>query len=475
MRKKLSQVVIRISVGFSLFSAQFFYPILPVLAIEDLPSSLVVTNSASWVPYSFIDSRQQPNGLLIDLWRLFGEKNNVEIKFKLVNWSDSLELVRQGKADIHGGLTLSETRENFLQFSSPIIRVKTLLFSTVESVVTDISAIGNRVVGVVAASYEEEFINTHFPDTVLRAYANSEQMVRAAVDGDIEAFVADHPTGYYRLIVMDALDRFEEKDILFVEAISVAVNRDSEGLIDFINAGFEAITEQEKAAIRSRWFIPEESIPKWIMPTITASAVLGLLVMLGGHYITLQRTVRRKTEALNVSIAELQTANAKLNRLARIDSLTGLANRHHFYELATREIQRVKRYSGPLSLAVFDLDHFKGINDRYGHLAGDAALKKVAETVLVKLRENDVFARLGGDEFAALLLETNREEAMQLAERLIKEVGDTRLEYQGQVIALSCSAGVAKYKGEDSVDQWIKHADDELYRSKTSGRAQVSG
>lgn len=467
--------MIRISASFSLFFVQLFYPIPAVLAVEDLPKSLVVTNSASWIPYSFISSRQQPNGLLIDLWRLFGEKNNVEIKFELVDWSDSLELVRQGKVDVHGGLTISETRANFLQFSSPIIRVRTLLFCSVQSAVADISEIGNRVVGVVAASYEEEFINTHFPDTVLRAYPNSQQMVSDAVAGNIEAFVADHPTGYYRLIMMDALDRFEEKDTLFVEDISVAVNKGSKALLDSINKGFAKVTAREKAAIRSRWFIPEQPMPKWILPTVTASAVLGLLVILSGHYITLQRTIRRKTEDLNVSIAELQAANAKLNRLARIDSLTGLANRHHFYEVAALEIQRVKRYPGPLSLAAFDLDHFKRINDRHGHLAGDAALKRVAEIVLGKLRENDVFARLGGDEFAALLLKTDREEAIHLAERLIEEVGNTPLEYRGQKIALSCSAGVAQYKGEDSVDQWIKYADDELYCSKIGGRAQVSG
>jgi diguanylate cyclase (GGDEF)-like protein len=473
-RKNPIRVVVRVVASLVLFLAQLFCTIPSALAVEDLPKRLVISNSVSWVPYSFLDPRKQPKGLLIDLWRLFGEKNGVKITFKLVDWHDSLELIRRGQADVHGGLIMSELREKFLKFSQEIFRIRTLLFITVDSDVKGLSEMKDRPVGVVASSFEQEFITTYFPDVVLRPYPNSEGMVRAAVNGDIQAFVTDYPTGYYHLILMNKLDQFEARDTLFTEGIRVAVNKDSEALLNFINSGFAKITEAEKAAIRARWFIPGEPMPKWVLPTAIAMTVMVLLVALGGYYLSLRRTVQRRTETLNASIKKLETANAELNRLARIDSLTGLANRHHFYELAAHEMERVERYSRPLSLAVFDLDHFKRINDRYGHLAGDAALKKVAEVVMTKLRENDVFARLGGDEFAAMLPEANREDAAHLTKRIVEEVHHTSFEYQGQGIALSFSAGIAEYRNGDSIDQWIKRADDELYRSKALGRAKVS-
>jgi diguanylate cyclase (GGDEF)-like protein len=473
MRNKSPRVVVLVIASFFLFSLQLFCTMPSALAVAELRKRLVISNSASWVPYSFLDSQQQPKGILIDVWRLFGEKNNVEIVFQLVDWRDSLELVRRGQADVHGGLILSERREKFLEFSQEIFRVRTQLFTTVESGVQDLYEIKDMPVGVVASSFEKEFISTYFPNVVLKSYPNSEQMVKAAVNGDIQAFVSDYPTGYYHLLLMHDLDGFKSEDTLFTEDVRVAVNKDSAALLSFINAGFVKITKQEKAAIRARWFIPEEPMPKWVLPTAIASAVILLIGALGGHYLSLQRTVRRKTEALSASIADLETANAELNRLARSDSLTGLANRHHFYELTAYEMERVKRYSRPVSLAVFDLDHFKEINDRYGHLAGDAALKKVAEAVVTKLRENDVFARLGGDEFAAMLPETDSADAAHLAERIVEEVHQTSFAYQGQAIALSFSAGIAAYHDGDSIDQWIKRADDELYRSKASGRAQA--
>lgn len=97
----------------------------------ELSRRIVVTNSASWVPYSFLDHAGQPRGVLIELWRLFARKNNVEVEFKLVDWAKSLEMVRNGEADVHGGLTETDQRRESLYFyQREILRARTLVFLT---------------------------------------------------------------------------------------------------------------------------------------------------------------------------------------------------------------------------------------------------------------------------------------------------------------------------------------------------------
>ncbi len=444
-------------------------------ADEDPPKSLVVTNSASWVPYSFLDFQGNPKGLLIDVWRLFGDHNNVDVTFDLVDWQDSLDQIRSGAADVLGGLVDTEDREEYLRFSQGLMRVRTLLYVPAHSDVSNLSEIGKTPVGVVESTFQQSFIQSYFPDTVLQPFPNSERMVEAAVNGEVEAFVTDFPTGHYHLIAMDSLERFKADHVLFTENIRAAVDKDAEALLAFIDSGLLRISRYEMAEIRDRWFVPAEPIAKWIIAAVVVLAAVLLVGAFGVHYISLRRAVRKKTEALRRSVRKLRSANSRLDRLARVDPLTGIANRHQFYQSATIEIERAKRYGRPLSMTLFDLDHLKKVNDRYGHLAGDAILQRAADVVAANLRENDTFARIGGDEFVAILPETKVDEAILLAERILAIARERPFEFEGHEIELSFSAGVAEFNEENSIEQWICRADEELYRSKAEGRAQVSG
>lgn len=427
------------------------------------------------MPYSFLDAEGNPKGLLIDVWRLFGEHNNVEVTFDLVDWKVSLDRVRSGAADVHGGLVDTKDRDGDLSFSQSIMRVRTLLYVAAHSDVSNLSEVGKIPVGVVESSFQQSFIQSYFPDTVLTSFPNSELMVEAAVNGEIEAFVTDFPTGQYHLIAMESLERFKADHVLFTENIRAAVNKSSEALLLFIDTGLMRISPYEMAEIRDRWFVPAEPIAKWIIAAVIVLAAILLVVAFAIHYISLRRAVRKKTEALRRSVGKLRAANTQLDRLARVDPLTGIANRHQFYQSVVIEVERAKRYGRPLSLTLFDLDHLKQVNDGYGHLAGDAILQRAAAVVGANLRENDTFARIGGDEFVAILPETKVQEAVRLAERILEIARERPFEFEGHEIELSFSAGVAEYNEANSIEQWICRADEELYHSKAEGRAQVSG
>ena len=185
---------------------------------------------------------------------------------------------------------------------------------------------------------------------------------------------------------------------------------------------------------------------------------------------------RSKDIAENLAI-ELQTANEKLRELATKDGLTGLFNHRHFQEALDREISRAVRYEKPLTLILLDIDHFKKINDQYGHPVGDAVLKVVSAIMRKAVRDSDLVARYGGEEFAAILPETDLQGGAILAERLRRAVEAAEMPAHGEIIRATISLGVTTYNlaaGSSGKAALVAAADKGLYHSKESGRNKLS-
>lgn len=176
--------------------------------------------------------------------------------------------------------------------------------------------------------------------------------------------------------------------------------------------------------------------------------------------------------------AEIEARNRlekQLRYLASHDELSGLPNRRYFMQCANEEIARARRYHRPLSLLIIDLDHFKAINDQYGHAVGDQVIQAFAEQCRNLVRESDTPARVGGEEFAVLLPETDHDHALQAAERLRSLVAQQSTKTEAGAITLTVSIGVATYRdGSDSVESLLREADEHLYKAKQHGRNQVS-
>ncbi len=166
----------------------------------------------------------------------------------------------------------------------------------------------------------------------------------------------------------------------------------------------------------------------------------------------------------------LQAANAELQRLATTDRLTGAWNRTYLEETLVAEMGRAERYRQPLSLLIFDIDHFKAINDTHGHLVGDEVLIELTRRVRAHLRAVDVLARWGGEEFVLLLPHCGAVEARRVADKLRALVAEPPFPVAGQVTA---SFGLAQWQPEEPLDTWLKRADDALYAAKAAGRNRV--
>jgi diguanylate cyclase (GGDEF)-like protein len=177
-------------------------------------------------------------------------------------------------------------------------------------------------------------------------------------------------------------------------------------------------------------------------------------------------------------IRRIEVFTSEIVRLATIDPLTGLPNRRGFMEGCGRELERARRYGGTLSVLMLDADHFKRINDAYGHAGGDLALQHLAELLLGTLRATDVAGRMGGEEFAVLLPETDIAGARQLAQRIRMNIAAAPLMIGHAPAALTVSVGVAavpigKLPGTGPIERALKEADEALYRAKAEGRNRV--
>jgi diguanylate cyclase (GGDEF)-like protein/PAS domain S-box-containing protein len=169
-------------------------------------------------------------------------------------------------------------------------------------------------------------------------------------------------------------------------------------------------------------------------------------------------------------ISTLKAMNANLKKMATTDNLTGIYNRHKFEEIYKTEIERISRYENPLSMIMVDIDHFKRVNDTYGHDVGDNVIKSVVDTVKRNIRQTDIFVRWGGEEFIILCPETDSAKAAVLAEKLRNTIEKTTLEKVGNI---TCSFGVTSYVKKESENSFIKRLDSALYRAKDEGRNRV--
>ena len=166
----------------------------------------------------------------------------------------------------------------------------------------------------------------------------------------------------------------------------------------------------------------------------------------------------------------------QLRNMAVTDGLTNIFNKRYFMDVVRREFEYSRRRKDRLSLIFFDLDHFKLLNDTYGHEAGDFVLSELASMINVNAREYDLFARYGGEEFVILLRGIELEEVVSLAERIRKMVETNVFHFGGEEITITLSMGVAVFEGDDKYDspgQFIEAADKQLYRAKQNGRNQV--
>ncbi|ABV35233.1 diguanylate cyclase [Shewanella sediminis HAW-EB3] len=168
---------------------------------------------------------------------------------------------------------------------------------------------------------------------------------------------------------------------------------------------------------------------------------------------------------------QLKAANERLEHLSQTDGLTQLHNRRHWQMCMQKEFDRHSRYGDKTSLVMFDIDHFKKINDNYGHLAGDKVIQHISHLLKQSLRETDCAGRYGGEEFSVVLAHTCAKGALNFADRLRKKIEKSELVFEKETIKVTVSMGISDINDQlENSGQWLAYADRALYQAKESGR-----
>lgn len=208
---------------------------------------------------------------------------------------------------------------------------------------------------------------------------------------------------------------------------------------------------------------------------VAIAAALILAALTGAYLIRTLRQLDKEREGLELRVAdrtrELQSANAQLHLLASKDGLTGVWNRSAFDTRLADESARADRYGLPLALALVDIDHFKSINDRFGHQAGDEVIRNLTEVLKQSLRQTDYLARYGGEEFAIILVNTDREGAALVAERLRQDVEGSTWPQSKVTISVGVASWAPSLRSPEAL---LRRTDEALYASKHAGRNRVT-
>ncbi|KAA3645693.1 MAG: diguanylate cyclase [Chloroflexi bacterium] len=238
------------------------------------------------------------------------------------------------------------------------------------------------------------------------------------------------------------------------------------------------ILDTAKEAYASFNTPPHNHINSWMgVPLIVREKVIGMLAIESAQekFFTHDHARLASTFADQVAVAiDNATLFEEVKQLSITDGLTGIYNRRHLLELGSVEFNRALRYNRQLSVMIFDIDHFKIVNDTYGHLVGDQVLVKLTNRSKSKIRNIDIFGRYGGEEFIVLLPETGIEEAKIIAERLRRGIAYPEFETSADSLEITISLGVASFnKNSSSFDSLLAEADTAMLMAKRQGRNQV--
>ncbi|QKI89324.1 diguanylate cyclase [Thiomicrorhabdus xiamenensis] len=415
-----------------------------------------------WFPIDFVDENGQFSGISSELFHYIEEKTG--LKFEVspeYSWAQTIDMIKHKRLDLLSALTITEERKTYLKFTRPYLNFPTVVATrTGTPYLSNLKTLDTMKLAVVRGYAAQEFIELNFPAAQLFLVDSPLEGLKAVSKGDADGYVDNVAViGHY--IRTSGLGNLQVGgELPFSKAISIGVRDDWPELQGILDKVLAQLNPKELSEMQNRYLMVQyQSSFDW--KTLLSLLVPLLIILAVIAFYTLQLRKARQ---------DLQEKNQILHKLSSTDYLTGVYNRSYIDKRLLSEIARAKRYQTPLSILLFDLDHFKSINDTYGHDMGDEVLQTFTEVITSSIREIDVFGRWGGEEFLLISPNTDIEQAYFLAERIRHEVNNVHFR---QKIRLASSIGVAELRADENLSEIVKRADEAVYSAKEQGRDQT--
>lgn len=250
---------------------------------------LVVVHSRNMPPLSFIGAYGEPKGLIVDYWELWSKVNDVPVKMVLTDWPETLRMVRDGEADVHGGMFYTKERAREFDFEEPFIDMDSAVAVRKGLPVRSIADLKDVPLGVLADGYASQYLKDAYPGIPQKPYKGTAQVVRAALRGEVDALLTERVTLVHLLGEAGKLDEFRMLDVAYKHGIRPVVAKGNRRMFELVKKGMEDIPGRALERTYGRWTIPAPSVPSWLI----ALASLALLILVGGVFFFLFQFRRR--------------------------------------------------------------------------------------------------------------------------------------------------------------------------------------
>ncbi|MCL2029713.1 MAG: GGDEF domain-containing protein [Deltaproteobacteria bacterium] len=415
-------------------------------------------------PVSFYNKNEKEfQGIAVEVLAEIGKLTGIE--FDRANtenepWSVVYEMLKTGEVSIVSQLIQTEERKgNFLWPDTPYTTTRYVFISKLNYPDRPINLALRKKIGVVrGTAYEEKYVEWFQDSENLIRYDTQNEALLALEGGEIDLLMGSK---YLLLAQQNYREKPGYKANIHLDTPThsyFGINKDEAVLRSIISKAQDYIrTDRIASDWENRGFDYEKKLAEHrAFYLMTFIAILSIVLIM-----TVSLLFR------NVRLSK------KLKELAGTDALTGVLNRRCFMELCTPQIDRSLRAGNECFIIIFDLDHFKSVNDTYGHLGGDKVLKEIAQRLKRAIRPYDLFARYGGEEFIIFMPDIDKANALKAAERLRQCVCQTPVEFEGRQIPVTSSFGVAYAAPVNDIEKATRCADEALYNAKNAGRNRV--
>ncbi len=423
--------------------------------------SMVCISTSTWEPFNTIKNHKL-TGIAVDYWNNVKKQLQIKSKCKIEkNWSSVLYSIKHKKADLTISTTNTAKKEQYAVFSKAYVSFP-IVIATKNSVgfISDMLMLKNKKIAI-GKNYTINYLfKKYYPSYHLIEVDNTNQALKLLCKGKVYAVVDILPVIAYKINKYGYSNIKISGKTPWNFHVKFMLRKDYATILPAINRAINNITQEEKLNIYKKWIQIKPSVNyiSWEI-FIILSIFIIIAFFISFYIIHLKQEIKKR-----------KTLENELEKLATTDRLTSIFNRYKMDISLEEQIEIAKRYKRPLSLIFFDIDHFKHINDTYGHKTGDTVLVQLSKIMQNSIRKSDIFGRWGGEEFLIILPETSKNEAISIAEKLRKKIENYKFD---KIDRLTCSFGITDFQKNDTSETIMTRVDKKLYLAKKTGRNKI--
>ncbi len=422
-----------------------------------------------WMPFEGINSNGEHKGMSADYYKLFEKILKAKFEFvKTSSWQECLELIGQKRCDMAALSTVTEDRKKYLNFTTPYLEVPSVIATRVDvPFINELIELEGEKIGITKGYAYLEILREKYPSLDFLEVENIEDGLEKVIDKELFAYIDTLASIGYKFQTRYFGELKIAGKLSQNWKLSVAVRNDDLMLLKIMQKAINSISNELHRDILNKWVsIKYEKGVNYELVWKVATTALILISLV----IYWNRKITKANKLLREAQKDIEEKNKELAKLAITDKLTNLYNRAKLDEMLQLEIDRSERFNHSFGIAIADIDHFKKVNDEYGHLQGDKVLIEIANILKNHVRKTDFVSRYGGEEFMIICPESDLQGISKLMDNIRINIENHPFEDIGNQ---SASFGITMFKKGDTPETITARADKALYKAKNGGRNKI--